>query len=163
LPLVLEDEIHAKLLMPHFVLKNFNIPDDVKHAVSVQGKTAKWPTNYALLTSRRDDVFSVAGTISDNELADNRSTIALNRYDVKEVWTRDPFNPGFGITQSVTEHTPAHLRRIVLVVDTSESMRRYIPDIQAAIRSLPPDFDLKLILADADGLAETTPLPNSGQ
>src|SRR6185369_16741704 len=150
LPLVLEDEIHAKLLMPHFVLKNFNIPDDVKHAVSVQGKTEMWPTNYALLTSRRDDVFSVAGTISDNELADNRSTIALNRYDVKEVWTRDPFNPGFAITQSVTEHTPAHLRRIVVVVDTSTTMRDYVPEIHRAIESLPAGFDVKLVWADAD-------------
>jgi len=150
LPLVLEDEIHAKLLMPHFVLKNFNIPNDVKHAVSVQGKTAIWPTNYALLTSRRDDVFSVAGTISDNELADNRSTIALNRYDVKEVWTRDPFNPGFAITQSVTEHTPAHLRRIVVVVDTSATMRDYVPEIHRAIESLPAGFDVKLVWAEAD-------------
>jgi hypothetical protein len=43
LPLMLEDEIHAKLLMPHFVSKNFSIPDDVKHVVSLQGKTAMWP------------------------------------------------------------------------------------------------------------------------
>jgi len=150
LPLVLEDETHAKLLMPHFVLNNFSIPDDVKHAVSVQGKTAMWPMNYALLPSRRDDVFSVAGTISDNELADNRSTIALNRHDVKEMWTGDPFNSGFAITQSVTEHTPAHLRRIVVVVDTSTTMRDYVPEIHRAIESLPAGFDVRLVWADAD-------------
>jgi vault protein inter-alpha-trypsin-like protein len=150
LPLVLEDETHAKLLMPHFVLNNFSIPDDVKHAVSVQGKTAMWPMNYALLPSHRDDVFSVAGTISDNELADTRSTIALNRYDVKEVWTGDPFNPGFAITQSVTEHTPAHLRRIVVVVDTSATMRDSVPEIHRAIKSLPAGFDVRLVWADAD-------------
>lgn len=150
LPLVLEDETHAKLLMPHFVSKNFSIPDDVKHVVSVHGKTAMWPMNYAFLSNRRDDVFSVAGTIRDNELTDNRSTIALTRYDVKEVWTKDPFNPGFAITQSVTEHTPAHLRRIVVVVDTSATMRDYVPQIQRAIESLPAGFDVKLIWADAD-------------
>ena len=150
LPLVLEDETHAKLLLPHFVSKNFSIPDDVKHAVSVQGKTAMWPLNYALLTNRREDVFNVAGTISDNELADNRSTIALNRHDVKEAWARDPFNPGFAITQSVTEHTPAQLRRIVVVIDTSTSMRDYAPEIHRAIGSLPAGFDVKLIWADAD-------------
>lgn len=150
LPLVLEDETHAKLLLPHFVSKNFDIPDYVKHEVLVHGKTSMWPMNYALLPSRRDDAFSVAGTISDNELADNRSTIALNRYDVKEVWARDPFNPGFAITQSVTEHTPAHLRRIVVVVDTSATMRDYVSEIHHAIKSLPAGFDVKLIWADAD-------------
>lgn len=153
LPLVLEDETHAKLLMPHFVSKNFSIPDEVEHTISIQGKTAMWPMNYAWLTNRRDDVFSVAGTISDNELADNRSTIALNRHDVKEVWAKDPFNPGFAVTQSVTEHTPTHLRRIVVVVDTSATMRAYVPQIQHAIESLPAGFDVKLVWADADNSA----------
>jgi hypothetical protein len=156
LPLVLEDETNAKLLMPHFVSKNFSIPEDVKHVVSVQGKTAMWPMNYALEPSRRDDVFSVAGTINDNELADNRSTIALNRHDVKEVWAGDPFNPGFAITQSVTEHTPAHLRRIVVVVDTSATMRAYVPQIYHAIESLPAGFDVKLVWADADSFENAT-------
>jgi len=156
LPLVLEDETHAKLLMPHFVSKNFSIPDEVEHTISVQGKTAMWPMNYAWLTNRQDDVFSVAGTISDNELADNRSTIALNRHDVKEVWARDPFNPGFAINQSVTEHTPAHVRRIVVVIDTSATMRAYVPQIYHAIESLPAGFDVKLVWADADSLGNAT-------
>ncbi|HET6972632.1 MAG TPA: VIT domain-containing protein [Pyrinomonadaceae bacterium] len=150
LPLVLEDETHAKLLLPHFVSKNFNIPEDVKHAVSVQGKTAMWPINNAFLSGRREDLFSWAGTISDNELADNRSAIALNRYAVREMWTRDPFNPGFAVTQSVTEYTPQYLRRIVVVVDTSAAMRVYVPQIYHAIESLPPGFDVKLVWADAD-------------
>ena len=38
LPLVLEDETNAKLLMPHFVSKNFSIPDDVKHVVRYREK-----------------------------------------------------------------------------------------------------------------------------
>ncbi|HEY4423346.1 MAG TPA: VIT domain-containing protein [Pyrinomonadaceae bacterium] len=150
LPLVLEDATHAKLLMPYFVSKNFSIPDDVKHAVAVQGKTAMWPANYALQPSRREDVFSVTGTISDEQLADIRSAITLSRYGVKEVWTRDPFNPGFAITQSITEHAPADLRRIVVVVDTSATMRDYVPEIHRAIKSLPSDFDVKLVWADAE-------------
>jgi Vault protein inter-alpha-trypsin domain len=153
LPLVLEDVTAAKLLMPHFVSKNFNIPDDVKHAVSIQGKTTMWPMNYALLPSRRDDAFSVAGTISDNELTDNRSTIALGRHDVNEMWTRDPFNPGFAVTQSVTEHAPAYLQRIVVVVDTSATMQAYVPQINRAIESVPSGFDVKLVWADADDSA----------
>ena len=149
LPLVLEDATHAKLLMPHFISKNFSIPDDVKHAVAVQGKTAMWPANYALLPSRRDDVFSVAGTISDDLLSDTRSAITLSRFDVKEVWARDPFHPGFAITQLITEHAPADLRRIVVVVDTSATMRDYVPEIHRAIESLPSDFDVKLVWAEA--------------
>ncbi|HJT26817.1 MAG TPA: VIT domain-containing protein [Pyrinomonadaceae bacterium] len=163
LPLVLEDETHAKLLMPHFVSRNFSIPENVWHTVSVQGKTVMWPFSNVFMSSREQDVYSTGGMIDDDTLSGSGSTITLTRNGSKAMWTKDPFNPGFAVTQSVKEHTPAHLRRIVLVVDTSETMRGHIPYIEAAIRSLPSDFDVKLILADADGLAGTIALPNSGQ
>ncbi|HKG61133.1 MAG TPA: VIT domain-containing protein [Pyrinomonadaceae bacterium] len=160
LPLVLEDETHAKLLLPHFVFKNFKIPKDVKHAVWVEAKTPMWPYSEVFMPSRQQDVFSTAGAIDDDTLSSSSSTITLNRYGSKEMWTKDPFNPGFAVTQSVIEYAPAHLRRIVFVIDTSASMRGYIPGIEAAIRSLPPDFDVKLVLADADGLAGSIALTN---
>jgi len=160
---VLEDDTHAKLLMPHLVFKNFDIPREVKHSVLVHAKTPMWPYSEVFMPSRQQDDFSTAGMIDDETLSSSRSTITLNRYSSKEMWTKDPFNPGFTITQSVTEHTPAHLRRIVLVVDTSETMRSHIEEIQRAIGSLPSDFDVKLVLADADGLADYAALQNSSQ
>src|SRR6185295_19983977 len=51
--------------------------------------------------------------------------------------------------------TPAHLRRIVLVVDTSAAMANLEPEINAALGALPRGIDLKLVLADADELHET--------
>ena len=152
LPLVLEDETHAKVVMPHFIFKNFNIPPDVKHAVLVHAKTPMWPYSEVFMPSREQDDFSTGGTIDDATLSSSSSTITVNRYGSKEMWSKDPFNPGFTITQSVTEHTPAHLRRIVFVIDTSESMRDHIEGIRTAIRTLPSDFDVKLVLADADDL-----------
>ena len=163
LPLVLDDETHAKLLLPHFVFRNFSIPDDVKHAVWIQGKTAMSPYNGVFVPSHQGDVFSVAGAINDDWLSSNSSFINVNRNDVKEAWTKDPFNQGFVITQSVAEHSPTHLRRIVLVVDTSATMLNYLPEIQSAIASLPSDFDVKLVLADGGGSAESVTVidPNS--
>jgi Vault protein inter-alpha-trypsin domain len=158
LPLGLEDETHANLLMPHFIFRNFSIPGNFKHAVWVQGKTPMWPLNTEFLSSRREDVFSVAGEINDGALADSNSSILLNRSDVKEMWSDDPFNPGFAISQSVTEHTPAHLQRIVLVIDTSATMKNYMPHIRRAIASLPSGFDVKLIWADADENIESITL-----
>src|SRR6185369_6609757 len=133
----------------------FSIPENVWHTVSVKGKTLMWPFSNVFMSSREHDVYSASGMIDDDTLSSSSSTITLTRNGSKEMWTKDPFNPGFAVTQSVTEHTPAHLRRIVLVVDTSETMSKYISEIQAAIKSLPSDFDLKLILADADGLEGT--------
>ncbi|HEU4835398.1 MAG TPA: VIT domain-containing protein [Pyrinomonadaceae bacterium] len=148
LPLVLEDELHAKLVLPHFVSRNFNIPGEVKHSISIHGKTAMWPMNSLLTSSRQEDVFSVAGTLDDQWLSDSNSSVTLNRSGAREMWTRDPLNAGFVISQSVTEQSPAYLRRIVLVVDTSKGMQNFSGDIERAIASLPSDFDVKLVLAD---------------
>ena len=36
IPLLLEDQTHANLVMPHFVNRNFRIPDDVRHSVWIE-------------------------------------------------------------------------------------------------------------------------------
>jgi len=58
------------------------------------------------------------------------------------------------VTQWIKQQTPAHLRRIVVVIDTSERMRESVSQIQEALQSLPKDFDVKFILADNDGASE---------
>jgi hypothetical protein len=71
-------------------------------------------------------------------------------------WSRNPFDlEGTIVKQWIEERTPAHLRRIVLVVDTSASMADLEPEINAALGALPRTIDLKLVLADADWLDET--------
>jgi hypothetical protein len=156
LPLVLEDETHANLVLPRFIFRNFHIPGEVKHSVLIRGKTPMWPMNSMLTPSRQQDDFSVAGMIDDWWLSDSKSSITLNRSGAKQMWSKDPFNPGYVVSQSVTEHSPAYLRRIVLVVDTSKGMRDFSDEIQRAIKLLPADFDVKLIFAD--GLIEGLPL-----
>jgi len=67
------------------------------------------------------------------------------------MWSKDPFETnGFIVRQSIQERVPAHLKRIVLVVDTSATIGNFIWEIGSAIRSLPRDFDVKLVLADSD-------------
>ena len=154
-PLMLEDETHATLVLPHFVFRNFRIPDDVKHNVWVQGKAAMLPHNSALLANQQGDVFSVAGALGDDWLASSGAAITLKRNDVNETWSKDPFNNGFVITQTVAEHTTSHLHRIVLVVDTSKTVVNFLPEIRQAIATLPSDFDVKLVLADVNGLTES--------
>src|SRR5215213_2618155 len=150
LPLLLEDKYDARLLLPHFVDRNFHVAGDLKHAVSIQAKTPMWPYSPVLEPSRQQDVFTESGMIDDETLAESSSSLMLPRNGATQMWSNDPFNPGFAIQQSVAEHTPEHLRRIVLVVDTSKPMEHYRIDLESAIRSLPSDFDVKLVLADID-------------
>jgi Vault protein inter-alpha-trypsin domain len=156
-PLLLEDRDIALLLLPHFNNRNFRIPDEVKHSVWIESKHEMGTENTELFYEHPTaSVYALRGQLQDEELAKPKTSIRLVRpYYVSEVWSRNPFeSEGNFIRQSIEERAPAHLNRIVLVVDTSATTEAWARDIFAAIKSLPPEFDLKLVLTDADRLSE---------
>jgi hypothetical protein len=159
-PILLYDETHAKLLLPHFVFRNFGIAEGVRHAVWIQGKTTMWPYNSAFTSTHQQDTYTASGMIGDELLSDGASSIALSRSDAKQMWSKDPFDRRFAITQSIVEHSPAHVQRIVLVVDTSATMQNYIEDIRRALRSLPFGIDVKFVVASSELPPESVELSN---
>lgn len=156
LPLPLEELNRAQLLLPYFANRNFRIADDVYHAVRIKSKTRLWPFNATFKTSVEGDDSILSGSIQDEELSQARSAILVDRSDVKEMWSKDPFEKGYIIQQKIEERTPAHVQRIVLVLDTSGTMYKWVSHVEAAVKSLPPKFDVKLVLADADMIDGST-------
>ena len=156
-PLLLEDAHNVQLLLPHFVKRNFAIPYDHTHSIWMESKSPMTSSNYAFKTSHySSDNFALGGSISDGDLSRPPSSIKLSRANVVS-WSKDPFERSkFVVQQSIAESVPSHLYRIVLVVDTSELMKPYAADIREALRSIPPGFDLKLVLANGDGLQNIT-------
>jgi hypothetical protein len=152
-PLIFESVTDARLLMPYFANRNFRIADDVKHSVWIESKQhlEGW-TREGDQTEAGAFVFR--NLVRDADLSHPLTSIWLKRAAVREMWSKDPFDPKFVVTQSIKEQMPAHLRRIVVVVDTSEAMRSALPEIKEAIKSLPEDVDLKWILADNDGSSD---------
>ncbi|HEU4478767.1 MAG TPA: hypothetical protein VFR80_09630, partial [Pyrinomonadaceae bacterium] len=156
-PLLLENTHNVQLLLPHFVNRNFKIPYDLTHSIWLESKSPMTSSNYAFKTSNySSDTFALGGSTSDWDLSRLPNSIKLTRANVVS-WSKDPFEASkFVVQQSVVERVPSHLYRIVLVVDTSELMEPYSADIRAALRSIPPDFDVKLVLANSDGLQNIT-------
>ncbi len=162
-PTVLEHKNVALLLLPHFNQRNFRIPDDVTHSVWVESKNRLFSENPLLNGGfynpgeHTSGVYALRGELRDEQLANPKSTIELHRRDATEqVWGRNPFEGSGHIVQQVIEESrPKHLNRIVLVVDTSESMREYEQDIQAALKTLPVAFDVKTVFADSNSAYET--------
>ena len=153
-PLILEDSYNARLLLPHFVDRNFNIPNELKHSTWIEAKAPMTADNTSLSTSWFEDAYSVGGGIPDSELSQQQTSIKLTRANVSS-WSKDPFETNnFIIQQSIVERVPAHLYRIVLVVDTSEGMEEAVRNLQVALRSIPSQFDVKLVLANADEMDE---------
>src|SRR6185369_13172051 len=147
LPLPLEEPNTAQLLLPYFADRNFRIADDDLHLVRIKSKTPLRPFNERLRTGMEGHEFILAGSIRDKELSGGRSAISVDRSDIQEMWSKDPFEKGLIVQQRIEERTPAHLQRIVLVVDTSATMLQNRWQVQGAIKSLPREFDVKLVMA----------------
>jgi len=157
-PLVLESRSSVRLLLPHFEGRNFRIPDIVNHKIWFES-TRPIATEYGGLYYGQmpNESFMLGGQITDDDLSSPERSLLISRLDRDTgTWSRNPLDPeGTIIKQWIEERTPAHLRRIVLVVDTSASMANLEPEINAALGALPRGIDLKLVLADADELHET--------
>lgn len=155
-PLVLEDRSRALLRLPHFLDRNFGIPDEVKHSVWVESKRPLRAESNRMRAERpEENVYALRGAYGDAELSDPANVVRSERdAGVAEVWTRDPSKPGEVIRQFIREGESLLPSRVVLVVDTSRSMKEHGAEIIAALESLPPNVETRLILADGNGAYE---------
>jgi len=161
-PLLLEDINHARLLLPHFVNRNFGVPNTVTHAVWIESKTRMVSEKMFIDEQPASNVFALRAGLPDEVLAGPATSVRLERSNVVDIWSKDPFETGGSIVrQSVEERRPSHLQRIVLVVDTSAAMSDFREDIAQAIKSLPREFDTELVFADADGINRTSALTHA--
>ena len=157
-PLVLQSRHLARFLLPHFESRNFRIPDRLNHSIWVEAKRSLGSSYGGLYYSPAvDGRFIVSGHVSNKDLSRPEMALVVSRLDRESgTWSHNPFeSDGTIVKQWIEERTPAHVRRIVLVVDTSESMAQWEPDITAALDALPHEMDVKLVLADPDWLNET--------
>lgn len=158
MPLVLEDWEQARLIFPHFVSRNFEIRPTATHSVWIEAKRPL-STDYGILrySELASNRFILWGELSDANLANPETAARLARDDQGGgIWSRNPFEvDGSIVRQSIEERTPLHLRRIVLVLDTSASMALWRPQIFEALGAISSDVDLKLVLADSDFTNET--------
>lgn len=163
-PLLLEDQYNARLLPPHFIDRNFRIPAGITHSLWIEAKTQVYPPVNGFTSERpAANVFAVRGQISEPAFAKPGFSFGLSRSaEVRRIWSKDPFQTeGFIVQQAIEERAPAHLQRIVLVVDTSAGMANFRDDIEQAIKSLPSEFDTELVFADADGTNRSSALTDA--
>ena len=159
-PLVLQEKDQARLVLPHFVDRNFSIPTSTRHWIQI-GSNHPLSSDYGLelhsTPNGSTTDYLMWGEFSDTELMRPGTALRLSRASGDyPIWSHNSFESnGSIVAQSVVERRPAHLRRLVLVVDTSASMAQWLPQIKAALGSLPHDLDVQLVLADAQWSYET--------
>ena len=153
-PLMLESREQAILRPPYFLERNFGIPDEVAHTVWIESKNPLRASSGSLRYEQpAAALHAVRGSLREVEMAGPEALVRASRAaEITESWTLDRVrNNGEVIRQSIREGAGSTVSRIVLVVDTSGRMRAWVPEIIAALRTLPPDTELQLLFAGGNG------------
>jgi hypothetical protein len=156
-PLMLEERAQARLRLPHLINRNFRIPELVSHAVWIESESPMHVDAQGLETEQPGaGIYAVRGAVSDAELSERGAFVRFARAsEVGESWTRDDVkHDGELVRQLIREKSIPARSRIVLVLDTSRSMAAWREETSAALKSLPADVRLTLLLADGNGVYE---------
>jgi hypothetical protein len=154
-PLALEDRGTGLLPLPYFLDRNFRVPDDLAHSVWVEARAPLRAGVGKLLAEQPGSgAYALRGELKDAELSEPASVIRASRsVEVEESWARDARRGEGGVVrQFIREEEAAPPARIVLAVDTSGQVRRWLPEVAAALKSLPPDVDVHFLPAGGNGV-----------
>jgi len=154
-PLALEDRGSALLRLPHFLDRNFRVPDDFSHAVWVEAGSPLRAEAGELSSERTGaGAYALRGELKDADLSGTASVIRASRSaGVGQAWTRDTRRGGASLVrQFVNEEESAAPSGVVLVLDTSGRVGRWLPEVAAALRTLPPNVNVRLLPAGGNGI-----------
>jgi hypothetical protein len=155
-PLAPEDRASGALRLPHFLDRNFRVADEAAHAVWIEaGSPLRAEGGRLLAEHPKAEVYAVRGELKDAELSEPAAVIrAVRSVEVVEAWARDTLVGGDAsiVRQFVGEEETATPASIVLVIDTSERVGGSLPEIAAALKTLPPNVEVKLLPAGGNGL-----------
>ena len=159
-PLMLENLAEGRLLLPLFLERNFDIPEDTRHAVWLESDAPATAMNQHLkIEHPTEKRYTVRGDVSNADLSATRVALHVNRpVETAMSWAVDPFSMEESlIRQQIKEITAAVPARVLLVVDGSHGMKEAVPDLIEALSKLPEGIEIGALLA-SDRVEELLPL-----
>lgn len=156
-PLALEDRARGLLRLPHFSDRNFRVPEGSAHAVWIEAKNPLATEGGRLSAEQpRAGLYALRGELKDAELSAAAAVIRTARSaEANEARSRDAHGKdGSVVRQFVGEDETKTPSQVVLVLDTSERVGRWLPEVAAALRTLPPNVEVKLLPAGGNGVYE---------
>lgn len=132
-PLLPSSARQALFVPPHFVERNFAIPDQTKHDLNARSSSALTPAGSANATTE------IRKQLDDSAIADARtSLVRVEIHDGGQVWTPDPISPSrYAIIETLTSPDAPSPQSVFVVLDSSLKMRGAREDIAAALVKLP--------------------------
>jgi hypothetical protein len=159
-PLHLENAESAVALWPHFIERNFNVPEHLEHSLWVE---ARQPVQAAIPAFKTDQskpgVHALRAQLRDAALSAPASTVRLRRDSaISAAWVTDPRSvDGQIVRQIIRPRNETSPERIIFVVDGSVGMTEFFPRIAEALRGLTNGVEFAVLLA-GDSVEEFSPV-----
>lgn len=157
-PLALEDRSSGVLRLPHFLDRNFGIPDGTStHAIWIEAKNPLRMEGGKLSAEQpKAGLYAVRGELKDAELSAPAAVVRTDRSsEATEAWSRDALQKDVRVVrQFVSEDETTTPSNMVLVLDTSERAGHWMPEVAAALRTLPSNVEVKVLPAGGNGVYE---------
>lgn len=164
-PLTLTSEDNANMVMPAIIAHNFAINDDVQHALWLESKNdIKLDLGLGLdidlelgdstlannsdikHTSTQGDEYRIRGNLA-NSLLTNPFKVLSAKRDISKTQTIARFQDFPTVKQTVTKATSQPANALMLIVDGSAGLAPHKQALITAIKQLPNNANLGLIIA----------------
>jgi hypothetical protein len=164
-PLLVETAGRGRLLLPHFVERNFAVAPELRHALWVdsEGTLAALDDEAAAITpditarpvlvakpmliaERSAAASTVRGLLDDGALA-RRSIVADRRPDAMASWANDPLEPGFDVVESLVPAARPPLGTVVVVLDGSRALSAEAEELRRVLDDPPGGRSPEIVLA----------------
>jgi hypothetical protein len=152
-PLSLEKDREA-LRLPHFIERNFRIPESVEHSLWLESSQPISAGNKKLLVNASEGgKAGIRGTITEQELLSADSVLWFKiAPETKPIYAVDQNTPDKLIVKQTVESSPAKApARIAIVLDGSKNMTEFFPKIARTLDGMPSTPEVSIWLA-RDGL-----------
>lgn len=137
MPLETKDGKICSMELPKLVSSNFNLPK--RHRVSLTTKDVPVHSIDGMVTSKTASGYVLSGIIKPNDKGESIRSVAVERKtDVTEVATMDWYSKEARyIIERIREIAAPVPKRVLVVVDTSASLKRDAAEIKEALASIP--------------------------
>ncbi len=153
-PLNVSEPGSGVLRIPHFMERNFQIPDNTKHMAWFEASSPfAVEGNQWQQENPRKELHAVRGSLSNGDISGGTGVISVERdAEVTRAWTTDPHGDGQSvICQTIGKQDVIKPERVILVVDGSAAMHRIGPviieQLKMWVRGAPFEFGL-LVASD---------------
>ncbi len=152
-PLESRDRGTLLFSFPHFTERNFGVGADasgLEHQVWIEADSEIAPQHDQWTVERfPDGAFAVRGSLEDSALRQAALTISSDpAAEHAAVWTPDPLAPETHVIQQRFERTePRAPEKVVVVIDGSVAMRRFLPHITDALSAMPRTWKTDVLVA----------------